>query len=239
MRARRRRRSPTRRATVAVGRARTKRARSARGLPRRRSWNSSAAPTNAGSVPATGRAPSGPWSPMTCSAAHAVQRPPRRRARTCASARLPRAQRRPIRSKRRGARSTRVVRQRAPAIEAVRSSPARSSSNSARRPARAEAGGFRETAAKAAAPSPRTWRRVERRSGTVSQNTTWTGKDRWNAGPGGQVPLRCSPRGRNPRSCEALRAVRTGTVQHDVVGADVVAEPLPEAVDELLELGIA
>ena len=40
-----------------VGRsARTKRARRARGAPRRRSWNSSAAPTNAGSVPAGTRA---------------------------------------------------------------------------------------------------------------------------------------------------------------------------------------
>ena len=55
----------------AVGSARTKRARSARGVPRRRSWNSSAAPTNAGSVPAGTRPRSGPWSPMACSVAHA------------------------------------------------------------------------------------------------------------------------------------------------------------------------
>src|SRR5215218_4541723 len=213
---RRRRRSPSRRATVAVGSARTKRARSARGLPRRRSWNSSAAPTNAGSVPATERAPSGPWSPMTCSAAHAVQRPPRRRARTCASARLPRAQRRPIRSKRRGARSTRVVRHPAPAADAASGSRARSISKTPSPPTRAasaEAGERSDAAANAAAPSPRTWRRVERRSGTVTNNTGEAEKAR-------------------------SGAVRTGTVQDDVVGTHVVAEPLAEPVDQPLELRV-
>src|SRR5829696_7351049 len=211
--ARRRRRSPTRRATVAVGSARTKRARRARGFPRRRSCSSSAAPTNAGSVPPRARPPSGPWSPSTCSAAQPVHSPPRRRVRTCASARLPRAQRRPTRSKRRGARSTRVVRQPAPAAEAASGTAPRSSSKTAGL-ARAEAGERRALAAvKAAAPSPRAWRRVVRRSGTVTLNTGSNGKTR-------------------------SGAVRTGTVQDDVVGADVVAEPLAEAVDQALELGV-
>src|SRR5687768_95139 len=212
-RARRRSRSPRRRATVAVGSARTKRARSARGLPRRRSWNSSAAPTKAGSVPATARAPSGPWSPNTCSVPHSVQRPPRRRARPCACARAPRAHRRPVRSKRRGARSTRVVRHPAAAAEACSGSRSRSISNSAGRAARAEAGPRHEAAAKAAAPSPKAWRRVVRRSGTTILNT---------------------PSARKARS----GAVRTGTVQDHVVGADLVAEPLAEAVDQALELRV-
>src|SRR5829696_1813136 len=211
--ARRRRRSPTRRATVAVGRALTKRARRARGLPRRRSWSSSAAPTNAGSVPAGARPSSGPWSPVGCSAAHSVQRPPRRRARTCASARLPRAQRRPTRSKRRGAFRTRVVRQPAPAADAASGSASRSSWKSAGRPASAAAGERSEAAAKAAAPRPRAWRRVVRRSGTVSLNT---------------------PRARTTRS----RTVGTGTVQNDVVGPDLVPEPLAQPVDQALELGV-
>src|SRR5829696_5701926 len=206
--ARRRRRSPTRRATVAVGRARTKRARRARGFPRRRSWSSSAAPTNAGSVPAGARSSSGPWSPAGCSAAHAVQRPPRRRARTCASARLPRAQRRPTRSKRRGAFRTRVVRQPAPAADAASGSASSSISKSAGRPASAAAGERSEAAAR-----PRAWRRVVRRSGTVSWNT---------------------PESRKARSA----AVGTGSVQDDVVGADRVAQPLAEPVDQPLELRV-
>ncbi len=53
----------SRAASVAVGWARTKRARSSRGTPRRRSWNSSAAPVKAGSVPAGSRPWSGRWSP--------------------------------------------------------------------------------------------------------------------------------------------------------------------------------
>ena len=54
-----------------------------------------------------------------------------------------------------GAANTRVVRQPAPAAEASGSSE-RSSSKTARRSARAEAGDFSEAAAKAAAPRPRT-----------------------------------------------------------------------------------
>ena len=54
-------------ASRAVGWARTKRPRSARGAPRRRSWNSSAAPVNAGSVPVGSGPRSGPWSPAGCS----------------------------------------------------------------------------------------------------------------------------------------------------------------------------
>ena len=129
-----------------------------------------------------------------------VQRPPRRRARTCASARLPRAQRRPTRSKRRGARSTRVVRQPAPAADAVSGSSARSSSNSARRPARAVVGDLSEAAAKAAAPRPKTWRRVVRRSGTDSRTPHGPERTGGTLAQGARFHCGCSPRGRNPRA---------------------------------------
>ena len=139
----------------AWGRARTKRAFRPRTPPRRRSWNSSALPVKTGSV----RSRSPAW--LCGSGVQRVQRPRSRRARTWACG-VPPAHTRPSRSKRRGARSTVVVRQprrrharRSALAGRARTAPARSA---------AKAGEGRRSAPSAAAPAPRrtAWRRVRR-----------------------------------------------------------------------------
>src|SRR5215213_6091871 len=207
----------SRRAARVRGRARTKRARRPRGRPRRRSWNSSAAPVHAGSVPAGARAVSGPWSPAGWSSTQRVQSPPRRRARTCAWAWLPRVQRRPMRSKRRGAASAPVVRQ--PPPDGVAMGSPSASSNMEGAPRASAGAGRRMPTAVVAAPSSSAWRRVSR--GRATRVGTRVGAERTAVGSRSGAP--------------AAWAV---TAQHDVVGAAVVAEPRGHRADEPLELGV-
>ena len=170
--ARRRAAAASRAVRGTPGAACTKRARRPRAWPRRRSWNSSAAPVQAGSVPTAARPASGPWSPATCRRAQRLQRPPRRRARTCASTPACRArQPSPIRSNRCGARITPVVRQPAPAATAPDARAVEGEREGGRLPRprpRAAPGRTAPSAAVAAAPSFRAWRRVRRWRGTSS-----------------------------------------------------------------------
>ena len=119
------------------------------------------------------RAPSGAWSPERWSGIHGVQLPPRRRARTCASSVPPRVQRSPIRSKRRGACSTFVVRQ--PAMCAA---PSSSLSSKSEVPAAKALRGRSAPPARAAAPRPMASLRLRRRRCTMVLNTASRRKDR-------------------------------------------------------------
>ena len=171
----------------------------------------------------------GPWSPAAGSAVQRVQAPPRLRARTCACARLPRAQPRPIRSKRRGAANTRVVRQPAPAAAAP-VGEGRSSEKEAAPRAAAARPGRNPASAAAAAPSSIAWRRVTR--ATVIDNTTLGRK------------VLCAvhhvPAGTAVAAhrCARLRAGGAVAAQHDVVPSDVVPQARGDAVDQPLELWI-
>ena len=178
-------------------------------------------------MPVGARVPSGAWSAAVCSGSHGDHEPPRRRARTCASRWPPRFQRRPMRSKRRGACSTFVVRQ-PPATWAPPSSSA--SSNSEVPAAKAERGRS-AVPATAAAPRPSASLRLRRRRCTINQNTGVPGKDHFVLGR----TRSCTP-GRT--SGGPRRAVGTGAAKHDVMGFDGIAEALGEPVDELLELGV-
>ena len=136
----------------ACGSARTNRSFRPRASPRRRNCSSSAAPVKAGSVPGT----PAPW--LGGSAVQRVQRPPRVRARTCAWSVRRAAQRRPTRSKRRGAA---ITLRRAPAgAGRARGGSSRASSKRSGPEVCASAGEGSRSAPSATTPRPRTWRRV-------------------------------------------------------------------------------
>src|SRR4051794_5327448 len=225
----------------AAGWAWTRASRTPRAWPRRRSCTSSAGPVHAGSVPAAAPPASGPWSPAGGSVTQRVHAPPRGRARSCTSTRSPRAHRTPARSKRCGATRTGVVRQPAAAATAPSSSGAGMGSSKLSGAAARARRGRRPVTARAAAPRVSAWRRVWRGRGTSLPNTDGTRKVRLRRPATGSLPRAVSA-SRSPGSCRAARsarrAVRAAAAQHDIVRADLVAEPRRDVADQPLEFRV-
>ena len=172
-------------------------------------------------MPAAPRPASGPWSPASCSSVQRLQAPPCRRARTCARTSPPRLQPRPIRSKRRGASNTRVVRQPAAVAPSADGQGERE-----RLGARRCGGGERGAEAS------------QRRGGGAQLQCLSAGEAvarHDDPNTGGPAKHRFGDPGAEP--CIS-RAIGAAAAQHDVVPADRVAEPLGDPVDQALQLGV-
>ena len=197
--------------------------------PRRRSWNSSASPVNTGSVPA-GSDRVGPWSPSR------VQRRP-----SASSGR--RGGGRAAAPRRASARAQTRPDEVEPARRVVdrASSASRRRRPSLRAPASARVEGELEHAVVAAAraghggtQAPAQRRRARRLQGLpTGEGTT---HDQCNTASGGKDRIVARPGG----SCTDATGAQSGqrAAQHDVVRRRRVAEPLADAVDQALQLGV-
>ena len=180
-------------------------------------------------MPAAPRPASGPWSPASCSVVQRVQRPPRRRARTCAShaAAARPAEADQVEAPRRAQHAAWCASPRPPRRRARgRGGRARRTPRAAPRPTRV--GAQRRRAPRWRRPSLRAWRRVRR--GTVIG--TRCSAERIVAlvpAAGAAVPPVAERATRSRGSCP-----RSTTS----CAADRVAQALGDAVDQPLQLGI-